>query len=791
MTNNQRLGTLFCVLFFGVLTAQNPVKLVGLSRFGPHESAFSGGMAWEVNADGSGFNVLKHWSFPRIGQPQGNLLAGKDPYFYGFTRGYEGAQAALYFNRFKVENGSLQTLRILQRTDFSATNVSANFSLSAQLVLASDGFFYGCHNLDYLGTQVFRLSSDGQILNNIYLIPDFIGETAGIAVLPDGRLAVITNNGHNQLWVGQPDGSNWQNLHQFSSSGVSMNPFVTDAQGTLYGSFTQTGGVVHFFKIQPDGTQYSELASGALGLVTDLIMGQSGKPVAALVQNGQTKLWEVPLMPAGNLTLLAQGNLEADMRALLQAPDGHFYLHSWQKAVYRSGNGTPAPLQWIGAADPEYSDISGKLVLQNDRLYAWQAGIIPFPDKHLGPAGHVFSVDANGADLQEHIVLDAEPADGAFPSHLLRGAEGAYYGAVATGGSQGEGFIFRMEENGSAYTPIYQIPALHRLERLFEHTEGWLIGALYSWNSANLPTGSRIFRIKKDGSGYEDLAVFSSFQEPAASVAEGPDARLYWTRNEHLMRMNADGTEKTDLGAIVTFGNTVYDRVGRLERARDGSLYGWFDFTFELPGLDYGEGQWLFRLNADGSTAADKNMPVYGNRVIEGTDFNFYSRLHRFERTALTGNNFPAGAACIYTPQLSGAGNRLYGINSQAGQYLASDLRYFIPEEGLCTVLVPAAQLGFGSEACFEAVGTTGTGMDVADAMPGLWPNPAAERLWVTWGEGKKQWLVYGEDGRLAASGYANAPVWEISLENWPAGMYYLQVIGADGRQGGRKFMKR
>lgn len=103
-----RLLCLFGMLFPCEIVLPQQQILTGISRYGDFASSASGGMVWEIGADGTGFNVLKNWDYKRTGAPRGNLIAGDNGLFYGITEGLDGPKQALFFVEINPADGQLE-----------------------------------------------------------------------------------------------------------------------------------------------------------------------------------------------------------------------------------------------------------------------------------------------------------------------------------------------------------------------------------------------------------------------------------------------------------------------------------------------------------------------------------------------------------------------------------------------------------------------------------------------------------------------------------------------------------
>ncbi len=209
------------------------------------------------------------------------------------------------------------------------------------------------------------------------------------------------------------------------------------------------------------------------------------------------------------------------------------------------------------------------------------------------------------------------------PLSITAGRDNLLYGCTAHDGIGGGGTVFKMTTDGTSRLILREFGAtggdgLHPVGAPIEGTDGMLYGCTMDGGSRGF---GRVYRMNKDGSGYQPLHDFldqnwpgtPDGSHPVASLVEGPDGRLYGSTQNGgrdtaniptdmgtLFRINKDGTgyevlhslnEQADLG-----GNPVH----ALTVGPDGALYGTTPIT---PGLR-SEVFWsacLFRQGLDGA----------------------------------------------------------------------------------------------------------------------------------------------------------------------------------------------
>jgi uncharacterized repeat protein (TIGR03803 family) len=265
--------------------------------------------------------------------------------------------------------------------------------------------------------------------------------------------------------------------------------------------------------------------------------------------------------------------------------------------------------------------------------------------------GTVFSMskDGSGYTILHH--FSNSGGDGRGPRGLLEATNGLLYGTTHTGGSDNVGSVFRMNKDGSSYAILHSFSSAggdgRNPRRLVEGSDGALYGTTLT-GGANLNysgfAAGTLFKINPDGSAYEVLHHFSSFEldgfYPQAGLLEGSDGAFYGTTQQGgdhydfgtVFKVNTDGSQysvvRSFFDPFVGDARTPY---AGLTPGGDGKLYG-----TSTSGGENGAGA-LFRLDADG---------------------NGYEITHHFNY--LTGSN-PQGRL------LSGSDGMLYGTAHDGG----------------------------------------------------------------------------------------------------------------------------
>jgi uncharacterized repeat protein (TIGR03803 family) len=663
--------------------------------------------------------------------PMGGLVEGTNGALYGMSDGGGEAEQGTVFCINKDGSG----FTVLW--SFSGTNGDGAIP-DTGLCLAANGSLYGATGSGGTSNQgtLFRIDQDGSNYAVLRSFTGLGGDGAGyggsLIQAGDGLLYGTTSQGGDQnlgtVFCLQLDGSGYRVLKSFAGSPEDgANPtlagVVQGADGRLYGT-TQAGGSNNMgtvFSLNPDGSAYEVLRSltGA--------KGDGARPQTALVQGGDGMFYG---------TTYAGGSANKGTLFRLQ-PDGSGY------AVILQFNGSDG-------ANPSASLIFGT----NGVLYGTTTR------GGAGDNGAVFRINPDGSGYQGLKSYQALGEDGSDPvGSLTQGSDGEIYGTTFSGGNQGMGSlgtVFRLDPEGAGYTVLRNLlmtggDGQNPYDALVEATDGCLYGT--TQNGGDYDLGA-VFKMNKDGTGYEVLHSFagtngpgpsSDGASPSAGLVQGADGVLYGTTscddlyeggdqsesfinvvgNGTVFRLELDGSGYQVLKHF-TGGLDGSCPYGGLIQATDGMLYG---TTFNGGA---GEGT-VFRLNPDGSGYAvikslggtNGNFPQTG--LLQGSDGRLYG-------TTQSGGPLSGGA--LFAMELDGTGIQVLkafgGTNGNSPQ--AGLMR------GLDGALYGTTLMGglYGGGTIFK-VNADGTGFAVLKQFK----SGAGD------GDSPKAVLVQGKDGTL------------------------------------------
>lgn len=474
-------GSGFAVLrhFTGVCDGSGPCAGVVLSGASLYGTTSSGGLSgsgtvFKLNVDGSGFNVLKHFTGYDGACPYADLvMSGLSLYGTTANGGTNGNGVV-----FKVEtDGSGFTVL----KDF--TNSKEGVNISAGLLLTGTTLYGSAY---YGGAEgygsTFKLGTDG---SSFLVLRNFGG---GDGVNPAGGLLLSGTNfygatfnggaaGMGTLFRVNLDGTGYMILKDFTNSLEGQNPREgLMLSGTaLYGT-TGNGGISGngvIFKINTDGTGYNVLRD-----FTNQMDGAG--------PNGSLILSESVLY---GTTTYGGNNGYGTVFSLHTDGAGFTVLHSfswgnWDGSSWTNADGT-AP--------------QSGLVLSGGMLYgtAWGGGTNGY--------GTIFKLSTNGTDFA--VIKHFMGNDAANPSGHLSLFGGTLYGTTFGGGS-GYGTVFKMNKDGNGFEVLKTFSGLDGAS-----PQGWLAisgSALYGTTAwGGLVNNGNLFQLGTDGSNFSVLKHFT------------------------------------------------------------------------------------------------------------------------------------------------------------------------------------------------------------------------------------------------------------------------------------------
>jgi uncharacterized repeat protein (TIGR03803 family) len=452
------------------------------------------------------------------------------------------------------------------------------------------------------------------------------------------------------------DGNGLTLLHRFAGApGDGQSPeggLIEGNDGALYGT-TYLGGSNNLgtiFRLTKDGGTFSILwhlgAADGTKPQGSFFKGTDG----ALYGTTASTVFKMDTNGSG-FTMLHAFGVQSPQFGVIEASDG--FLYGTTSAGGSNNLGTVFQLTTDGSSYALLHSFDGT----NGR--SPQAGLLEASNGMLygttfyratNSYGTIFQLDKAGASFNVLHTFSGANADGWYPqSALIEGNDGVLYGTTINGGMEGQGTIFKFNQDGNQDGGDYGV--VHHfswsngdgrvpLAGLFNGTNGTFYGTTSQGGRTDY--GS-VFNFDPATSNCTVVARFSwtgnDGWNPLANVIEASDGRLYGTTfnggsNDFgtIFRMNKDRSGYAVLHSFDWPVDGAFPQGGVIE-ATNGALFG---TAFEDGTNSFGT---VFTLNKDGSG---------------------FTVLHHFSR--LNGDGSHPSAAL-----LQGSDGALYGTTAQGG----------------------------------------------------------------------------------------------------------------------------
>jgi len=250
----------------------------------------------------------------------------------------------------------------------------------------------------------------------------------------------------------------------------------------------------------------------------------------------------------------------------------------------------------------------------------------------LNPDGTGYSVlhtFAAGEEVPPPTSYSSDVGDGTPVPRVIQGSDGHLYGTMPHGGASGNGIVFKMNPNGSAFTVIHEFAS---------SGDGAPAGLIQASDGFFYGVGASIFKIDSDGGNYTVLHTFNYSTDGSLTYSplfQARDGALYGTAafggSGNMGTLFSINTNGTGFKVLHNFGdNDGVTPLGSLIQASDGALYG-TTWDYETNGNLTGTGT-AFKISTDGNnykilhqfigSPSDGRGVVAG--LVEGSDHVLY-----------------------------------------------------------------------------------------------------------------------------------------------------------------------
>lgn len=473
--------------------------------------------------------------------------------------------------------------------------------LWASLVAGTDGRLYGTAN-----AGIRSAGADGTDLRTLH---EQTATDGGIHNLTDcGAVGFCfidqptsTGTGQHRLNRIDRDGTNRNNPHLFERFREVVQIFPSN-NGFIYGStsaiVSQSGtSGAQLFRIRPDGTGFEVLhVFDVFRHPTDAFIGYGGRAFLMEASDG-----------------LIYGTF---------ATSGHM-APGYAFRIARDGSGYTKLFDFPSSFLVFDPDVEGGSGLNRSEVKpfaempdGYLAGMTSIGGYTTPNYGVAYRFNKDGSDFSITARMGAAPdAAGLRPrGPMVAGPDSALYGTAINGGIQDFGTVWRIDSDGGDLEVLKAFPLGSANTApdgkwpcgVSAGPDGWLFGATVGGGHPTEDGFGTVYRIKRDGTGFEVLRRFiptdGDCRIPQSPPLLASDGRLYGTTEfgggsavGAIYRLRPDGSE---YAVIHRFTGTVNgaNPVSRLLEGADGRLYG----TAPAGGPD--GGGVVFALNKDGSS---------------------------------------------------------------------------------------------------------------------------------------------------------------------------------------------
>ncbi len=522
---------------------------------------------------------------------------------------------------------------------------------------------------------ISKVKTDGSQTIDLYTLngtTDGYSGLNGIISIPgDSLVGLMSQGGTNDMgtiYTIKKDGTAFQVIHQFAeATGKYPESKLVFFDGKLYGTTQQGGDFANgvLYSINPDGTNYTVIhhfeQHTAAQLYGNISITSNGRIFGVYNQfsafGGTWRAWKIDTSGTNfeefmNVDQRESGHFNQD--PLILPDDNTIFLVTAELGRHDGGvlnqadtSGNIFGLHHFGTS-PNGFRPNPLIKASNGKLYGTTT--------IGGDAGNgtIYSMNADGSAYQKlHEFTDLE---GYEPNgKLLEASDGKLYGVCHWGGPGNSGAIYRIDKTGSNFQVIYSFPfaneAYNPLGGLVEDGAG----VLYGSSERTITANGSVYRINKDGSGFALLKTFSS---PAIfTPMDGlllDNGWLYGTcvfggteNKGGVYRLHTDGSGYELLHEFTGTNSGQFPRATPMI-ASNGKLYGTTDF-----GGATGEGT-LFTMDVDGSnftqlksftSGTDGGYPLAN--LIQASDGKLYGA------NSFGGSNL---GGTVYRANLDGSG---------------------------------------------------------------------------------------------------------------------------------------
>ena len=517
------------------------------------------GTVFKVNIDGTGYTVLKHGTFLEGRRPHGNLiLSGNTVYGTMFSGGGDDWNDGGAVFQMNIDGTGYMVLKHFVGSDGgfpTAGLILSGNTLYGTTYGGGPEYFRSYDEIIAGNGPVFKVNTDGTSHTVLKYFTsggrDALSPQAGLTLSGNVLYGTTTWGGtanYGTVFKMNVDGSGYAVLKHFTGNdGAGPSVGLKLSSGWLY-SVTTSGGSSGYgtvFRMNENGTTYQVLKhfgegegrypSGSLALLGNTLYGttsEGGGSNRGIVfrMNLNGAAYMVLKNFTGNDGANPYGGLTLSGSTLYGATS--FGGSSSRGAVFKVNiDGTGYTVLKHFAPNDDANPYGG-LTLSGDTLYGTTSS----------SGGTVFKLSTNGGNYT--VIKELTAAEGIVPRAGLALSGGTLYGTTTQGGSSGRGTLFRVNTDGTGYMVL-------------KHFTGG--DGSTSWADLTL-SGSVLYGTTQYGGSFSSGTVFKIDLSGIGFVAEpGGSMILNWIDSDFALQAAAEvaGPFANVPGATSPYTNAV------------------------------------------------------------------------------------------------------------------------------------------------------------------------------------------------------------------------------------------
>jgi uncharacterized repeat protein (TIGR03803 family) len=458
------------------------------------------GALYRIKKDGSGFSVL--YSMPDY------AYAAPIPYYH--TDGNIYFTAGTEIKKYDPATGTITGF------DPGGYITTKNFTIDA-----NDWIYY----YSQFPSTISKIKTDGTEPTVVYSFNATDGNdgSLGVTEVGDKLFGVMRYGGSSDggiIYSMQKDGTGFT-IHRQLNAATGMIPEskLIYFDGKLYGTSSQGGnaGRGSLFVIDTSGANFRVLThfNTALGFASP---------------------------PSGNISISSNGRIFGSFQ--------QFYTTNNAYRLFKIDTSGAAFEPFFVVNQREHGHSNKDVLLLNDETI-----FIATSEMGRHDGGALNQCDTSGSGI--NLFHFGYAANGFRPTGgLIKSTNGKLYGNALIGSTTGNGIVYSINQDGSAYTKLHEFTDTEGYElsgKLLEASDGKLYGACRYGGPAN--TGC-IFRMDKSGANFQVLYSFTDFSKgywPNGNLVEDNTGALYGTTYASspgwstVFKINKDGSNYTRL----------------------------------------------------------------------------------------------------------------------------------------------------------------------------------------------------------------------------------------------------